>query len=531
MRRQLGWTLAAAALLAGTALLRAQPTAPPVPDLPHATGFDHIGHEGQVAVAGAAEIACARCHELRADGALMGRPDHASCFGDCHGAPPPPRTPRKPYAFDSTRQRVCQACHEPLVLHRLAEGSAERMRAVYPPFTIEPDYSITFSHAKHTPAARAANGCRSCHVTPANAGEAAPMRARPHSRCASCHDGSAAPSMTACRSCHLAAFGPSTSPHQVSGTFPVASTFSHRAHMPRVGGQGDPCETCHGSAAAAEGDQIPAPSTRACEGCHDGRKAFSTVEQSCRRCHDRPAERTRRKAVARRPFSHQAHAKRGLALPCAACHRGATDTRAPVTTGHAPCSDAGCHHDEFSSLAPRVCATCHVGNEPWRALHVEIRAPRETEFGARFDHRAHLGGDAPHVTASCEQCHQPDAGRGTLRLPDDHSMCGTAGCHADAAAPTMSACDRCHVAGAISQRRIQREAQPWSVRRRFDHAPHRFEPNDPSTAVPCQSCHAGAAGASAMSDMPTPAKSSCVRCHDGQTAFKVTGHGCQRCHD
>ncbi|HUH04333.1 MAG TPA: cytochrome c3 family protein [Kofleriaceae bacterium] len=516
--------------VAGSALLGAQPAATTESDLPRATGFDHIGHEGQVVVAGAAEIPCGRCHQLRADGTLGGLPGHTSCFGECHGPPPPTRSGRKPYALDLERQRVCQACHEPRAMHRVAAGSAERLRAVYPPFAIEPDHSITFSHAQHTVPARAASGCRTCHAMPAEAGAPSPARPRPHTRCASCHDGTAVPAMTECRTCHLPAFGPSTSPHQIVGMFPVAGTFSHRAHLPRVSGSGDPCEACHADAAAAAGDQIPTPRTEACAGCHDGKAAFSTLEQSCRRCHERPAERTRRKASALQSFSHQAHEARGLRAPCDTCHRGASGVRAPVNTGHAPCSDAGCHREEFSSTTPRVCASCHVGNEPWRALHVEIRTTAETEFGARFDHRAHLAGESPPVAAPCGQCHRSDPRTGRLQLPRDHSTCGTAGCHADTAAPLMTACEQCHDQGAITRRRKSREAGRWSVRRRFDHAPHRTEPGDGATAVACQSCHLAHESRS-LDDMPSPAKSSCVRCHDGQIAFKVTGHGCQRCHD
>ena len=34
----------------------------------------------------------------------------------------------------------------------------------------------------------------------------------------------------------------------------------------------------------------------------------------------------------------------------------------------------------------------------------------------------------------------------------------------------------------------------------------------------------------ALYDVPAPAKQTCVGCHDGARAFKITGHGCARCH-
>ena len=34
----------------------------------------------------------------------------------------------------------------------------------------------------------------------------------------------------------------------------------------------------------------------------------------------------------------------------------------------------------------------------------------------------------------------------------------------------------------------------------------------------------------AVDEPAPPAKAACARCHDGRSAFKLTGHACSRCH-
>lgn len=489
-----------------------------------AVGFDHIAHEGKVAVAGAAAIPCAHCHQLKKNGSLRGAPDHAACFGACHGGNPPRRRGRAPYPAAAQRRKVCQACHAPAALDHAAAGSREKLRVFYPPYGVEPDFSITFAHDRHATPSDQARGCRTCHAVPPDPGKPAPRRPAIHSRCAGCHKGSgAAAPMSACKTCHLPAFGPATSPHRIASPFAVRATFSHRAHLARAGGTR--CRTCHAAVRKASGDEIPVPDTAACAGCHDGKTAFATTGESCRRCHTAPTERVHRPTRSRTAFSHAAHRARGLSLPCATCHRMTADGTL-AQPRHAPCSDSGCHRDQFAMESPSICGTCHTGWEPWRPLHVDRHAAGTSEFGARFDHRAH--GD---TTTSCERCHRagPDTA-GALPVLAGHAACSGPACHdrTGAAKPPLSRCDDCHQLGLERQRAAARDRAPWSVRERFDHRAHRTDPT--GAAVACTRCHTRAAQSTDVATMPTPAKPTCAPCHDGKTAFKLTGHACSRCH-
>ena len=88
---------AVAMTIAAGAVARAAPS-------PTAVGFAHHLHDRNLVVAGAESLPCARCHAMKR-GALVGKPDHAACFGACHGAPP--RRGDKP----GQRLAVCTACH------------------------------------------------------------------------------------------------------------------------------------------------------------------------------------------------------------------------------------------------------------------------------------------------------------------------------------------------------------------------------------------------------------------------------------
>ena len=529
--RAAGRALVAAGWLA--ALLLA-PRAAAAPGDGPAEGFDHIVHEGDVTSRGLASPSCDRCHRIDPRGRIAGRPDHASCFGDCHGDLPRRPAAGRPMGIEPDRIEVCRACHAPEQLARLERGTRERIGPVAPSYPQDAEFAVSMSHAAHRGVPR---GCRACHGVPGDGARPPPRRTAPaaaHDRCATCHarGGGGAVAMTDCGRCHTPAVGPTRAPSARPGRFPVAARFTHRKHLARTGGGGDPCATCHAGAASAEGEAVPTPDKKACVGCHDpaGRSAFSMVAPACTRCHAPPARPGPSEPVSRAAFSHDEHAATG----CADCHAlDRAGAPGPIGRGHAPCAGSGCHEDQFASSQPTICTTCHVRNEPWRDLHVDPRPVTRIDFGAIFSHRTHLAGaDAP----GCERCHQPAPGG---RLPvSGHTACSGAGCHAaggeatagggEAPAP-LSACTSCHRRGLLASRERARLADRWSVRARFDHAPHRSEPGAPGRAVPCTSCHA-VEKSEALADIPAPPKERCAPCHDGAKAFKLTGHSCTRCH-
>ena len=64
------------------------------------------------------------------------------------------------------------------------------------------------------------------------------------------------------------------------------------------------------------------------------------------------------------------------------------------------------------------------------------------------------------------------------------------------------------------------------MRRASDHAFHARTGGQP---LACATCHGDLRGADATA-LPTPGKATCAPCHDGTTAFKLTGTHCARCH-
>jgi c(7)-type cytochrome triheme protein len=457
-----------------------------------ALGFDHHVHDRNLVVSGGEELPCARCHTLRG-GMLVGKPDHAACFGACHGATPVAPKRGGTIAMGE-RGKVCMACHAESALTAPYTG---KLAVPYPPYAIDPDFGIALGHKQH-----AAVACTQCHTPDAK------TRPAPHARCAGCHDGKQATAMASCNGCHPAAIGKPQPPELAALHDTVSSAFSHRAHDKR--GAKD-CALCHAAIKTTDDTELPRPTVKDCVGCHDGKQAFSTLT-TCRRCHDREAPPDDFKVA--RPeqrFRHDgSHADVVKAKPCSACHPLSPKGEIMVA-GHAACTE--CHADDFAARWPKKCGACHNATEPWRKLEPDRELPERTEFGATLDHAKHPG--------ACASCHELRTATTQLRPPRGHSACMQ--CHhvTGGPAPQLTQCDGCHRAGRAAAREAERAADPWSVRRVFDHGAHPGE---------CQTCHVDLAGADVVK-LAVPQKPSCASCHDGTRAFKLTGTTCTRCHE
>lgn len=459
-----------------------------------AIGFDHTVHARNVDVSGATPIACTRCHEQKA-GRLVGRPNHAACFGTCHG--PAPKTARA--TLEPDRLKLCTNCH--------AEASLvppyASLAVPYPPYKIDRDFNLLLGHKEHrdTP-------CTQCHDPVKKTVSA------PHARCAGCHDGVKKFAMTACASCHPPAVGRPQPPELKSVQNTVTAIFSHASHAARGGGGRD-CTTCHAKVlAAGENDsELPRPTADDCAHCHDGKQAFG-VTASCTKCHAAPAD----KFDVIRPearFRHDAvHAELVAKKPCTACHVLDPKTGETAITGHAACTE--CHADDFGLRKPKKCGACHSATEPWRHLRADRPLPDATEFGASLDHGKHTG--------ACTSCHSLHTPATQLRTPRGHAACIGSGCHAATGgpAPQLANCAACHRLGLAAERLAKRIADPWTVRLAFDHAPHAKQ------GVVCTGCHTALTGQ--LLELATPAKATCAPCHDGTRSFKLTGTTCRRCH-
>lgn len=513
------------------------------PDRPR--GFDHLWHQGKISVAAQPAIPCTRCHRLDARALVRARPDHASCFGACHGPPPAARAPGRPYPVSDDIRRVCEICHAPLAIERVIAGRGGRLSAIGPPFVADRDHGLSLSHRLHAAATAGKRGCATCHPVPpaprktkagAKAGAKAPVKkfGPPHTRCIGCHlapdtaVGAKIPAMTECARCHVSEVGPRARPFLSRGLYPVGQTFSHPAHQARGIRE---CTACHGAIAGADGNELASPSMETCGSCHDGKKSFSIVGTSCRRCHIERATIAEARPRAMNRYDHGEHAQHLGDMPCARCHKlDKKGAPLPPASGHAPCADAGCHRDDFLSRAPKTCGGCHVGIEPWRKLHYDAVIRPDTEFGAVFSHRAHIVDckKAGGCAGACESCHRADRG---MRAARDHRSCVGSGCHLSRGGPgpAMIQCERCHQRDLEARIQAQRLDKPWSVRARFRHGPHETDPRT-GAALRCDACHSDIERSTAMADIPTPAKATCLPCHNGTIAFKATGHSCARCH-
>lgn len=479
--------------LAAVSVARAQP-AP-------ASGFDHLAHRTRVETSGQPPPTCAGCHPLAPSGALVGRPGHPACF-PCHGP-----APRRPLAAGAAPPAVCVVCHPPAGL------GAARPPLATPAYGPDHEHGLQLDHARHAGAP-----CERCHprVRPA-----APPRA--HLGCAGCHLATA-PTMTACEACHPSEIGPDTRPHLIETPLSVARTFSHERHAARGGAGGAPaCTSCHQAIATTAARELPTPTAATCSaaGCHDGGAAFA-ITVACTRCHTPPANPPPPWSPPAR-FLHRTHAPLAPMAACDRCHR--LDARGePTVPDHATCASAGCHPSDFGSPRPSICGACHLSSEPWRRLQPDQRPPDDTELGVALSHRKHPG--------ACAGCHQLTTARHPLRPPRGHRACTGLGCHAAARgpAPRLDACAGCHQPGVVEERARRRSLALWSVAATFDHARHAIDPRD-GRALACTACHDPAMATTAGdAPLPPPAKPSCAPCHDGAVAFKMTGHGCARCH-
>lgn len=507
------WLIAIAVVLAGS-LVRAQVPA----TTPAAPNFDHNLHDRDVAVSGANPIVCTGCHTMKA-GALVGRPDHASCFGACHGAVPAKTKKGGTIEFPAEQKRICVNCHTEA---SLAAPMAKSLPVPYPPY-VATDFALSMPHKRHDAVA-----CATCHFV---AGKAAP-----HRRCIACHDGSGTsgkgPAMTKCIGCHTPGSGSPLPPAMTAPIDTVTSEFSHPKHAAR-GGAGAQCATCHQQIRETDDTILPRPKQKSCAigGCHDGKGAFA-VTVACTKCH---TSAPKGKFDVERPTERYSHATthKDVKLPCTSCHPLGPSGEVLVA-GHAAC--VACHEERFgerrhpkeAEAAPpdpnekkQICGACHNATEPWRKLTAD-RPPRErTEFGATLQHDKHSG--------NCTSCHSLATASVQLRPPRGHAACTGKACHMikGGTAPQLTDCEGCHELGLAAKRVAVRTTLQWSVRATFDHGPHRVGRD--GAEVACVKCHDDLHG-DVLAQLAAPKKISCQPCHDGATAFKLTGTTCTRCH-
>ena len=404
-------------------------------------------HGSQFDVAGAARLACTRCHTTdrfvpsaidvaaHTTFPLDGAHSRAACNG-CHK-----EEPGEPRVFRGTARR-CERCH--------ADPHAGRFDA--------------FAAAR--PASSTSSGtCAACHGTDRFDDTAGRFGAAEHALAA----GFAligAHARAACEACHAR----SAEPDVLGRRFGRASEL--------FGEPVDECGTCHADVHRGAFERAEVPSAVA------GRTG-------CARCHDEESF-----LELRQPFDHGAwtefaldgaHARTG----CSACH-GEGDRALNGRT-------LGIVSDRFPG-PPELCSTCHrdphagAFDRPGMPLRVGeaqgcARCHTTTSFDEHaresFDHAAFTAFplEGRHARAACEACHVPprDPGESGRRLgPAVGAACSD--CHADPHAGQLArdgatACQRCHAPSSFEELV-------------FDHGrDSRFALDSRHARLACAACH------------------------------------------
>jgi hypothetical protein len=320
--------------------------------------------------------------------------------------------------------------------------------------------------------------------------------------------------MNQCEACHQPGPAPAKPPSSLkeASVFRVSARFSHLEHASKAQarGVGTVCASCHVGLGAQE--PPGRPTMQSCEGCHDGKSAFDARGTQCGKCHVRQGPVPAAMPAPERPFRHGPHSQLGVNLAsCTSCHGIGMDWKA-VQAGrnqHQPCQS--CHAAEFRLVGQPICLSCHERNDPFAPNPLRPPAPLESEWRlGEIPHPPHLSAGVP-----CATCHAEQAGQGAQGI-NGHPLCGQ--CHKEGSRITLADCQRCHVWRATPRQAAGR--RPFSTRARFRH-------DEAHRAERCESCHHTAGAA----DLTPPTMAGCAdRCHDGKTAFKVTGFQCVRCH-
>lgn len=234
-------------------------------------------------------------------------------------------------------------------------------------------------------------------------------------------------------------------------------------------------------------------------------------------------------------FSHAAHFAKGMSKDCGSCHGG--DGQGALESpgaDHAPCNS--CHAEEFRKPNSLLCLSCHNDSDPW-VQDKPVKALSGgggSGFVAGFSHKGHAERIDTLKSGDCASCHPTQYGqpapippkprkgqRGVM--PQAHIEC--AKCHANLA-PKMDNCAGCHIlASGEAAKELKITPAKWRVGTRFTHKQHL------DLGAKCDSCHTNVMEVAPGQPIVSPKKKDCAKaCHNGKTAFKVTGHECRRCH-
>lgn len=402
---------------------------------------------------------------------------------------------------DMEQGKSCGACHNKSNPRTPQLKNCIRCHQVGDvPITV-PDFgTLIFSHDKHL----GAFTCTDCHnalfSTSRNNEHYSMAQMERGKGCGACHDGSTAFSVKKnCSKCHQV--------KDVSMT--GESVFSHKLHLDLSYG----CTDCHSKLFVAGPGRTYATMRDmengiSCGTCHDSKTAFS-VKGDCQKCH-RNVNLIKFKAF-NAIFSHPSHT---ALFKCSDCHSsvfigGARSVRYTMPQMEKGKSCGACHDGKTAFGVTANCDKCHPGTP------ADITFRIKDAGIVNFSHVRHKS------NFSCSDCHNTIFGTGvsatrfTMADMEKGKSCGA--CHdGKTAFGVKQNCGKCHP---VKEIRFSDDA-------RFSHERH-------LGTFSCKDCHnrlytAGPGNKRfPMSKMKQGA--SCGACHDGKTAFSVSGD-CDKCH-
>jgi c(7)-type cytochrome triheme protein len=297
--------------------------------------------------------------------------------------------------------------------------------------------------------------------------------------------------------------------------------FSHKVHLskkadkPGAGKQS--CKNCHTtspSGSKAHFTMADMEQGKSCGKCHTGQVAFSISQ--CTGCHKVKEITYRVKETGPVLFSHSRHLK---AMQCNACHNKIYFTGANKQVSMADMEkgkSCGACHNGTKAFSIGKCASCH----PTKEIAFQVKETGPTVFS----HKIHVG------MYSCSACHTKLYALG----PNKHvSMAGMekgqscGACHNSREAFAIGECEKCHsLKGGKSKVKDIKFKVAGAGNVKFSHTTH-------LGMYKCVECHTRTfplrTGNKPVTMFQMRNAKSCGACHDGKTAFSVTGN-CDSCH-
>jgi len=289
--------------------------------------------------------------------------------------------------------------------------------------------------------------------------------------------------------------------------------FSHKVHLKKksVKSPNVSCKSCHSTPASSKKTTYTMADMeqgKSCGKCHTGQKAFSLSQ--CTGCHKVKEITYKIKSTGPVLFSHSKHLK---SMQCNTCHTKLYATGSNKTVSMAEMEkgkSCGACHNGAKAFSIAKCDACHPN-------------PKEVVFKVKetgptvFSHSKHV------EMYKCNSCHTKLYAIGANKAVSMAAMekgksCGA--CHNAKEAFSVSECQKCHPVHDIKYK----VAKASDVT--FSHTSH-------LGMYKCNDCHTGTfplrTGNKPVSMLEMQKSKSCGVCHDGKSAFSVSGN-CDSCH-